>query len=107
MTVHVLQGEGEKAAESRDLGNFCLVDIPSAPCGVPQAEVAFDINANGIVHVSAKDLGTGKGQRVQMRLSGGTENKSQGDYSNLFKEFFGVDEARQTAPVRRARRARK
>ena len=60
---------------------------------VPQTEVTFDINANGIVHVSAKDLGTGKGQRVQMRLSCGTENKSQGDYSNLFKEFFGVDEA--------------
>ncbi|MBN2860018.1 MAG: molecular chaperone DnaK, partial [Sphaerochaetaceae bacterium] len=60
VSIHVLQGEREMASQNRTLGNFDLIGIPAAPRGVPQIEVAFDIDANGIVHVSAKDLGTGK-----------------------------------------------
>ncbi|HVM41426.1 MAG TPA: molecular chaperone DnaK [Acidimicrobiia bacterium] len=68
--VHVLQGEAEMAYRNKSLGKFQLVGIPPAPRGVPQIEVTFDIDANGIVHVSAKDLGTGKEQA--MTISGGT-----------------------------------
>ncbi len=66
VTVHVLQGEREMASDNRSLGRFELVGIPPAPRGVPQIEVTFDIDANGIVHVSAKDLGTGKKQSIQV-----------------------------------------
>ncbi|MCC6157500.1 MAG: molecular chaperone DnaK [Deltaproteobacteria bacterium] len=66
VTVHVLQGEREMATDNRSLGRFELVGIPPAPRGVPQIEVTFDIDANGIVHVSAKDLGTGKKQSIQV-----------------------------------------
>nr|MDP9122630.1 molecular chaperone DnaK [Acidobacteriota bacterium] len=69
--VHVLQGEREMARYNRTLGKFHLVGIPSAPRGVPQVEVAFDIDANGIVHVSAKDLGTGKEQKITISASSG------------------------------------
>ncbi|HKH47632.1 MAG TPA: molecular chaperone DnaK [Thermoanaerobaculia bacterium] len=69
--VHVLQGEREMARDNRTLGKFHLVGIPSAPRGVPQVEVAFDIDANGIVHVSAKDLGTGKEQKITITASSG------------------------------------
>jgi molecular chaperone DnaK len=62
--VHVLQGEREMAKDNRTLGRFHLVGIPPAPRGMPQIEVTFDIDANGIVHVSAKDLGTGKEQKI-------------------------------------------
>ncbi len=71
VTIHVLQGEREMAAENKTLGNFDLVGIPAAPRGVPQIEVTFDIDANGIVHVSAKDLGTGKEQHIQITSSSG------------------------------------
>ena len=71
VTIHVLQGEREMASENRTLGNFDLVGIPPAPRGVPQIEVTFDIDANGIVHVSAKDLGTGKEQHIQITSSSG------------------------------------
>ncbi|MCI1208674.1 MAG: molecular chaperone DnaK [Treponema sp.] len=71
VSIHVLQGEREMAAENRTLGNFDLVGIPAAPRGVPQIEVTFDIDANGIVHVSAKDLGTGKEQHIQITSSSG------------------------------------
>ncbi|MDP8256919.1 MAG: molecular chaperone DnaK [Candidatus Alcyoniella australis] len=66
VTVHVLQGEREMASDNKTLGRFELVGIPPAPRGVPQVEVTFDIDANGIVHVSAKDLGTGKKQAIQI-----------------------------------------
>ncbi len=66
VTIHVLQGEREMAADNRSLGKFDLVGIPPAYRGVPQIEVAFDIDANGIVHVSAKDLGTGKEQSIRI-----------------------------------------
>ncbi len=69
--VHVLQGEREMAAGNRTLGRFHLVGIPSAPRGVPQIEVTFDIDANGIVNVSAKDLGTGKEQKITITASSG------------------------------------
>ncbi|TVQ22533.1 MAG: molecular chaperone DnaK, partial [Spirochaetaceae bacterium] len=69
--VHVLQGEREIARENRTLGRFELVGIPPAPRGVPQIEVSFDIDANGIVHVSAKDLGTGKEQKIRIESSSG------------------------------------
>lgn len=71
VSIHVLQGERQMASDNRTLGRFDLVGIPPAPRGVPQIEVAFDIDANGIVHVSAKDLGTGKEQRIRIEVSSG------------------------------------
>ena len=68
--IHVLQGEREMVSDNKTLGKFMLTDLPPAPRGVPQIEVAFDIDANGIVHVSAKDLGTGKEQ--SMTITGGS-----------------------------------
>jgi len=73
VSIHVLQGEREMAADNKTLGRFELVGIPPAPRGVPQVEVAFDIDANGIVHVSAKDLGTGKEQSIRITASSGLE----------------------------------
>ncbi len=81
--VHVLQGEREMARDNRTLGKFHLVGIPSAPRGVPQVEVAFDIDANGITHVSAKDLGTGKEQRITITASSGLNDS---DIDRLVKE---------------------
>ncbi len=69
--IHVLQGEREMARDNRTLGRFNLVGVPTAPRGVPQIEVTFDIDANGIVNVSAKDLGTGKEQRITITASSG------------------------------------
>ncbi len=71
VTIHVLQGEREMATDNKTLGNFELTGIPAAPRGVPQVEVTFDIDANGIVHVSAKDLGTGKEQSIRITASTG------------------------------------
>ena len=71
VSIHVLQGEREMATQNRTLGRFDLVGIPPAPRGVPQVEVTFDIDANGIVHVSAKDLGTGKEQKIRIEASSG------------------------------------
>lgn len=71
VSIHVMQGEREMAAQNRTLGKFDLVGIPSAPRGVPQIEVAFDIDANGIVHVSAKDMATGKEQKIRIESSSG------------------------------------
>ena len=71
VSIHVLQGEREMSAQNRTLGRFDLVGIPPAPRGIPQIEVTFDIDANGIVHVSAKDLGTGKEQKIRIESSSG------------------------------------
>ena len=71
VTVHVLQGERERATDNKSLGRFDLADIPSAPRGVPQIEVTFDIDANGILNVSAKDKATGKEQSIVIRASSG------------------------------------
>jgi len=81
--IKVLQGEREMANNNRLLGNFQLVGIPSAPRGIPQIEVSFDIDANGIVHVSAKDLGTGKEQKIKIESSSGL---SDSDIDNMVKE---------------------
>jgi molecular chaperone DnaK len=69
--IHVLQGEREMAAYNKSLGKFQLTGIPPAPRGIPQIEVAFDIDANGILNVSAKDLGTGKEQKIEIRSGSG------------------------------------
>ncbi len=71
VTVHVLQGERKQAAQNKSLGQFNLEDIPPAPRGVPQIEVTFDIDANGILHVGAKDKATGKEQSIQIKASSG------------------------------------
>ncbi len=71
VSIHVMQGEREMASQNKTLGNFDLIGIPAAPRGVPQIEVTFDIDANGIVHVSAKDLGTGKEQKIRIESSSG------------------------------------
>jgi len=81
--IHVIQGEREMAYDNRTLGRFNLVGIPAAPRGVPQVEVTFDIDANGIVNVSAKDLGTGKEQRITITSSSGL-NKD--DVDKMVKE---------------------
>jgi molecular chaperone DnaK len=69
--VHVLQGERPLARDNKSIGRFHLTDIPPAPRGMPQIEVTFDIDANGILHVSAKDLGTGKSQKITITASSG------------------------------------
>jgi molecular chaperone DnaK len=69
--IHVLQGEREFAKDNRTLGRFQLTDIPPSPRGIPQIEVAFDIDANGILNVSARDLGTGKQQAIEIKSSSG------------------------------------
>ncbi|AEC02876.1 molecular chaperone DnaK [Parasphaerochaeta coccoides] len=83
VSIHVLQGEREMAGQNRTLGNFDLVGIPAAPRGVPQIEVSFDIDANGIVHVSAKDLGTGKEQKIRIESSSGL---SESEIDKMVKE---------------------
>ncbi len=75
VTVHVLQGERERASTNKSLGRFYLADIPSAPRGVPQIEVAFDIDANGILNVSAKDKATGKAQSIVIKASSGLSDQ--------------------------------
>ena len=83
VSIRVLQGEREMAADNKLLGNFELVGIPSAPRGVPQIEVTFDIDANGIVSVSAKDKGTGKEQKIQIQASGGLSDE---EIKNMVKD---------------------
>ncbi|WP_335972043.1 molecular chaperone DnaK [Fusobacterium polymorphum] len=83
VTINVLQGERSRAADNHSLGTFNLEGIPAAPRGVPQIEVTFDIDANGIVHVSAKDLGTGKENRVTIS---GSSNLSKEDIERMTKE---------------------
>ncbi|HUU45720.1 MAG TPA: molecular chaperone DnaK, partial [Acidobacteriota bacterium] len=83
VSVHVLQGERKLAVDNRTLGRFDLVGIPSAPRGVPQIEVSFDIDANGIVHVSAKDLGTGTEQKIKIESSSGL---SEHEINSMLKD---------------------
>ncbi len=83
VTIRVFQGEREMAADNKMLGQFDLVGIPSAPRGVPQVEVTFDIDANGIVNVSAKDKGTGKEQQIRIQASGGL---SDADIEQMVKD---------------------
>jgi len=83
VTIRVFQGEREMAADNKLLGQFDLVGIPPAPRGVPQVEVAFDIDANGLVNVSAKDKGTGKEQQIRIQASGGL---SDADIDKMVKD---------------------
>jgi molecular chaperone DnaK len=83
VSIHVLQGERSMAADNRTLGRFELVGIPPAPRGIPQIDVTFDIDANGIVHVSAKDMGTGKEQSIKITSSSGL---SEEEIDKLVKE---------------------
>ncbi len=83
VSIHVLQGEREMAGDNKTLGRFELVGIPAAPRGIPQIEVTFDIDANGIVHVSAKDLATQKEQSIQITASSGLNEQ---EIKNLVKE---------------------
>jgi molecular chaperone DnaK len=96
VTIRVFQGEREMAADNKMLGQFDLVGIPSAPRGVPQIEVTFDIDANGIVNVSAKDKGTGKEQQIRIQASGGLADS---DIEKMVKE------AEQFAEEDKTRRA--
>ena len=90
VSIHVLQGERGMVSQNRTLGNFDLVGIPPAPRGVPQIEVTFDIDANGIVHVSAKDLGTGKEQHIRIESSSGL---SDAEIDRMVKEAEANAEA--------------
>ena len=83
MTIRVFQGEREMATDNKILGQFNLEDIPPAPRGMPQIEVTFDIDANGIVSVSAKDKGTGKEQNITIQASGGLSDE---DIENMVKD---------------------
>jgi molecular chaperone DnaK len=83
VTIRVFQGEREIAAQNKMLGQFDLVGIPPAPRGVPQVEVTFDIDANGIVQVSAKDKATGKEQQIRIQASGGL---SEADIQKMVKD---------------------
>ncbi len=83
VTINVLQGERSMAADNKSLGRFDLVGIPSAPRGIPQIEVTFDIDANGIVNVSAKDLGTGKQQQITVT---GTTHLAEDEIERMRKE---------------------
>jgi len=83
VSIHVLQGERKMAMDNRSIGKFDLVGIPSAPRGVPQIEVTFDIDANGILHVNAKDLGTGKEQKIRIEASSGL---SEAEIQKMVKE---------------------
>ncbi len=97
VTIRVFQGEREMAADNKLLGQFDLVGIPPAPRGVPQIEVTFDIDANGIVNVSAKDKGTGKEQQIRIQASGGL---SDTDIEKMVKEaeqFADEDKKRRSA----------
>ncbi|RPF43169.1 molecular chaperone DnaK [Hydrogenoanaerobacterium saccharovorans] len=96
--VHVLQGEREMAKDNKTLGNFRLDGIPAAPRGVPQIEVTFDIDANGIVHVSAKDLGTGKEQNITITSS---TNMSKDDVEKAVKdaEAFAAEDKKRREEI--------
>jgi molecular chaperone DnaK len=99
--IHVLQGESEMAAFNKTLGKFQLVGIPPAPRGMPQVEVAFDIDANGIINVSAKDLGTGNEQ--QIRIEGGS-GLSEDEVERMMREADShADEARRMRELAEAR----
>ena len=95
VSIHVLQGEREMSTDNKTLGRFELVGIPPAPRGVPQIEVTFDIDANGIVHVSAKDLGTGKEQAIKIESSGGLSEEEVEKMINDAEQFADEDKAKR------------
>lgn len=95
--IHVLQGERPMAADNKTLGRFELSDIPPAPRGVPQIQVTFDIDANGIVHVSAKDLGTGKEQKIDITSSTGLSDEEIQKMQDDAKAHEAEDQKRKEA----------
>jgi molecular chaperone DnaK len=97
VTIKVFQGEREMAADNKLLGNFDLVGIPAAPRGVPQIEVTFDIDANGIVNVSAKDKGTGKEQTIKIQASGGLNEADIDQMVQDAEKFAEEDKKRKEA----------
>src|SRR3989442_15628325 len=101
--VHVLQGERPMAADNRTLGKFHLVGIPPAPRGMPQIEVAFDIDANGIVNVSAKDMGTGREQKITITSSSGL-SKDEIDKMMRDADAHSADDARKREETESANR---
>ena len=96
--VHVLQGERPMASDNRTLGKFHLVGIPPAPRGMPQVEVAFDLDANGIVNVSAKDMGTGREQKITITASSGL-SKDEIDRMMKDAESHSADDARKREEI--------
>jgi molecular chaperone DnaK len=96
--VHVLQGERPMAADNRTLGKFHLIGIPPAPRGMPQVEVAFDIDANGIVNVSAKDMGTGREQKITITSSSGL-SKEEIDKMMRDAESHSADDSRKREEI--------
>lgn len=97
VTIRVFQGEREMAADNKMLGQFDLVGIPSAPRGVPQIEVTFDIDANGLVNVSAKDKGTGKEQQIRIQASGGLSDRDIEQMVRDAEQFAEDDKQRRAA----------
>jgi len=97
VTIRVFQGEREMAADNKMLGQFDLVGIPPAPRGVPQIEVTFDIDANGIVNVSAKDKGTGKEQQIKIQASGGLSDADIDQMVKDAEQFAEEDKKRRAA----------
>ncbi|OWQ92605.1 molecular chaperone DnaK [Sphingopyxis witflariensis] len=97
VTIRVFQGEREMAADNKALGQFDLVGIPPAPRGVPQIEVTFDIDANGIVSVHAKDKGTGKEQQIKIQASGGLSDSDIDQMVKDAEQFAEEDKARREA----------
>ena len=95
VTIHVLQGERDFAEHNKSLGRFDLVGIPSAPRGMPQIEVTFDIDANGLVHVGAKDLGTGKEQSIKITAAGGLTEAEIKKMQQEAEEHKAEDEKRK------------
>lgn len=93
--IHVLQGERPMAADNKTLGNFQLTDIPAAPRGVPQIQVTFDIDKNGIVNVSAKDMGTNKEQKITIKSSDGLSDEEIEKMMNEAKENEEADKKRK------------
>ena len=101
VTIHVLQGEREMAGDNKSLGKFNLDGIPHAPRGVPQIEVTFDIDANGILHVSAKDLGTSKSQKIRIEAGSGLDEAEIDKMVREAEEHAEEDKAKREAVVAR------
>src|SRR5207237_6868973 len=101
--IHVLQGERQMAQDNRTIGKFQLTGIPPAPRGVPQVEVGFDIDANGILHVAAKDKATGKEQKIRIEASSGLGDK---DIDKMVKdaEAHAAEEKRRREEIERRNR---
>ena len=95
VTIHVLQGERERRGDNKSLGRFDLTDIPPAPRGMPQVEVTFDIDANGILNVSAKDKATGKEQKIVIKASSGL---SEDEIKRMVTRRRGARRGRQQVP---------